>query len=286
MAEETRERSTTTAGLWPEAVVGDLNNDSCWLYLMKGLGSDRDKRVALGVLLAWIENNIDIGIFDEIEIRGDSSFPEVIITKNGITVAESATKTLNISSDEITIANSNKTYKMAIGSGARANRIVLLDGSNLANLMAQTFIGDLNGNVVGNVTGNVIGNVTGNVTGNVNGDVSTPKLRRVYSSASPVSYSVSSWPKSASDVTASITDSTVLRINDTASGTTKRFKLDWTPAVDTEVVVDFQTTGDAALMILNKDDNISTADGFVKQAPNTVRRYVYKGDTTGWVCLY
>jgi hypothetical protein len=56
--------------------------------------------------------------------------------------------------------------------------------------------------------------------------------------------------------------------------------------VDTEVVVDFQTTGDAALMILNKDDNISTADGFVKQAPNTVRRYVYKGDTTGWVCLY
>lgn len=32
MAEETRERSTTSAGLWPEAVVGDLNNDSCCLY--------------------------------------------------------------------------------------------------------------------------------------------------------------------------------------------------------------------------------------------------------------
>lgn len=42
MAEETRERSTTSAVLWPEAVIGDLNNDSCWLYLMKGFGSDRD----------------------------------------------------------------------------------------------------------------------------------------------------------------------------------------------------------------------------------------------------
>ena len=39
MSEETRERSTTSAGLWPEAVLSDLANDNRWVYFMKGTSS-------------------------------------------------------------------------------------------------------------------------------------------------------------------------------------------------------------------------------------------------------
>ena len=49
MSEETRERSTTTWAMKPEAVLSDLGDSNRWLYFMKGMGSDRDMRLSLGV---------------------------------------------------------------------------------------------------------------------------------------------------------------------------------------------------------------------------------------------
>lgn len=294
MAEETRERSTTSAALWPEAVIGDLNNDSCWLYLIKGLGSDRDKRLALGVLRAFLQTitgefkvvgqdgtttitNLLLSIADSnnyrVEIGPQSlTFKRVqegggvslTLTKDGLTVNTSAGETVTITNGSVTVKKDDYSA------------VLQKNGAVVSHGEYETLVSS-NGVTVEKEGGSTaIFSVAG-----------ANRVRRVYSSASPVSYSVSSWPKSASDVTASITDSTVVRLNDGTSGVaSKKFKLDWTPAVDTEVVVDYQCSDTTPLKILNKDDNLVSDDGFVLQAPNTVRRYVYKGSTTGWECLY
>lgn len=294
MAEETRERSTTSAGLWPEAVIGDLNNDSCWLYLMKGLGSDRDKRLSLGVLRAFLQTitgefkvvgqdgtttitnllfkivgsdnySVEVGpqslTFKRVQQGGGVS---LTLTKDGLTVNSSTGETVTITNGSVTVAKGEYTAVLqkngAVVTHGNYNTLVSASGVTVEKEGGSTAIFSNEG---------------------------ANRVRRVYSSASPVSYSVSSWPRSASDVTASITDSTVVRLNDETSGVqTKKFKLDWTPAVDTEVVVDYQCSDTTPLKILNKDDNLVSDDGFVLQAPNTVRRYVYKGSTTGWVVLY
>lgn len=294
MAEETRERSTTSAGLWPEAVIGDLNNDSCWLYLMKGLGSDRDKRLALGVLRAFLQTitgefkvvgqdgttsitNLLLSIADSnnyrVEIGPQSlTFKRVqeggsvslTLTKDGLTVNTSTGETVTITNGSVTVKKDEYSAVLqkngAVVSHGEYETLVSSNGVTVEKEGGSTAIFSSEG---------------------------ANRVRRVYSSASPVSYSVSSWPKSASDVTDSITDSTVVRLNDGTSGVmSKKFKLDWTTAVDTEVVVDYQCSDTTPLKILNKDDNLVSDDGFVLQAPNTVRRYVYKGSTTGWECLY
>lgn len=294
MAEETRERSTTSAGLWPEAVIGDLNNDSCWLYLMKGLGSDRDKRLALGVLRAFLQTitgelkvvgqdgttsitNLLMSIADsdnyrvelgpksiKFELVQQGGSTNLTITKDGLAVVTPSGETVTITKDSFSVVKGEYSAKL------QKNGLVVTHGDY------ETLVSS-NGVTVEKEGGSTA----------IFSSEGANRVRRVYSSASPVSYSVSSWPKSASDVTASITDSTVVRLNDGTSGvTSKKFKLDWTPAVDTEVVVDYQCSDTTPLKILNKDDNFVSDDGFVKQAPNTVRRYVYKGSTTGWECLY
>lgn len=294
MAEETRERSTTTWAEKPEAVIGDLNNDLCWLYLMKGLGSDRDKRLALGVLRAFLQTitgefkvvgqdgttsitNLLLSIADSnnyrVEIGPQSlTFKRVqegggvslTLTKDGLTVNSSTGETVTITNGSVTVAKDD--YSAVL----KKNGVVVTLGDY------ETLVSS-NGVTVEKEGGSTA----------IFSSEGANRVRRVYSSASPVSYSVSSWPKSASDVKASITDSTVVRLNDgTSDVMSKKFKLDWTPAVDTEVVVDYQCSDTTPLKILNKDDNLVSDDGFVLQAPNTVRRYVYKGSTTGWECLY
>ena len=292
MAEETRERSTTSAGLWPEAVIGDLNNDSCWLYLMKGLGSDRDKRLALGVLRAFLQT-----ITGEVTITGQNG--STTITNLLMTIADSDNYRVEIGPQSLTFKRVQQGGGVSLTltkDGLTVNTstgetVTITNGSVTVEKDDYSAVLQKNGAVVSHGDYETLVSSNGVTVEKEGGSTAifssegANRVRRVYSSASPVSYSVSSWPKSASDVTASITDSTVLRINDTSNANGK-FKLDWTPDEDTEVVIDYQTTGSAPLKILNKDDSLVSDDGFVLQAPNTIRRYVYKGSTTGWVVLY
>ena len=294
MSEETRERSTTSALNFPVAVLSDLGDSNRWLYLLKGTGSDRDMILPLGVLRAFLQtitgelsivgengtttitnllfkiadrDNYDVELgpksikFELVQQGGSTS---LTITKDGLTVAAPSGETVTITKDSFSVENGEYSAEL------QKNGVVVTHGDY------ETIV---------NASGVTVEKDGGSTA--IFSEAGANRVRRVYSSASPVSYSVSSWPKSASDVTASITDSTVVRLNDGTTGvTSKKFKLDWTPANDTEVVVDYQTADTTPLKVLNKDDNLVSDDGFVLQAPNTVRRYVYKGSTTGWVVLY
>lgn len=294
MAEETRERSTTSAGLWPEAVIGDLNNDSCWLYLMKGLGSDRDMRLSLSVLRAFLQT-----ITGEVKIYGQDG--TTTITNLLMTIADSDNYRVEIGPQSLTFKRVQQGGGVSLTltkdgltvNSSTGETVTITNGSITVEKDDYSAVVQKNGLVVSHGDYETLVSASGVTVENgenasaIFSSNGANRVRRVYSSASPISYSVSSWPRSASDVTASITDSTVVRLNDGTSGvTSKKFKLDWNPAVDTEVVVDYQCSDTTPLKILNKDDNLVSDDGFVLQAPNTVRRYVYKGSTTGWVVLY
>lgn len=80
MSEETRERSTTTAALWPEAAVSDLNDSNRWVYFMKGTGSDRDMRLALGVLREWLQTHFGDVVATKFEVDGNNV--KAVITSN------------------------------------------------------------------------------------------------------------------------------------------------------------------------------------------------------------
>jgi hypothetical protein len=64
--------------------------------------------------------------------------------------------------------------------------------------------------------------------------------------------------------------------------TSPKLFLDLEPAVGYEIVVDYQ---DDSLKTLEVFSGLSGgATSVCYQAPNTVRRYVYKA--TGWACMY
>ena len=84
MAEDTRERSTTT--VLEKSAAGTLAGTDI-LYLIQGTGSDRDRTLTLAVLLAWIKSNFGDEVFERITVQGENSFPCVIIDKDGVTVA-------------------------------------------------------------------------------------------------------------------------------------------------------------------------------------------------------
>lgn len=306
MAEETRERSTTSAGLWPEATASDLNNDSCWLYLMKGLGSDRDKRLSLGVLRAFLQtitgefkvvgqngtttitnllmkivgaNNVDVVVEPEsitfVNHPTPSSTQNLLkLTKNSLTIPTSE-GIVTIASGKVTIAKESNTvvvnkYGVTVSDTIKTAK---LDCDHATFTSGDKSVAVNNSGVSFTKNGVVTAAFT---------DVGT---RITYDT--PSAYSASAFPVLGTTIKQSLSSSTVIRIDDASSSVqSKKLKLDWTPSTNTEVVVDFQSAEAVPLKVLNANDDVTTSEGFVKQAPNTVRRYVYKGSTTGWVVLY
>lgn len=293
MAEETRERSTTSAGLWPEAVIGDLNNDSCWLYLMKGLGSDRDKRLALGVLRAFLQTIT--GEFKVVGNNGSATLTNLLfsmVAEGGRSSSLSAQE-IKFFDDalegwsakfgraglEISTGETESALKFKISS---AGVLTITEGTG-QNVKTVTISKDGIQVVGGSLSSpsGAIASLSGNTLSY--GKMTTPCLRRTYVNQ-PIVYTLQGTQGGidASTIQSTLTSSSVLQFVDGISASGPRnINLDWTPAADTELVIDFQSVSADRLVVNNGS---GTSSPIINQAPNTVRRYRYS--VSAWECLY
>lgn len=293
MAEETRERSTTSAGLWPEAVIGDLNNDSCWLYLMKGLGSDRDKRLALGVLRAFLQTIT--GEFKVVGNNGSATLTNLLLSmvaEGGWSSGLSAQEITFIDTAlagwsakfgraglEISAGETEGSLKFTI-SAAGVLTITEGTGQNVKTVTISKDGIQVVGGSLSSPSG-AIASLSGNTLSY--GKMSTPCLRRTYVNQ-PIVYTLQGTQGGidASTIQSTLTSSSVLQFIDGISASGPRnINLDWTPAADTELVIDFQSVSADRLVVNNGS---GTSSPIINQAPNTVRRFRYSG--SAWECLY
>ena len=151
MSEETRERSTTSAGLWPEAAVSDLNNSNRWVYFMKGTGSDRDMRLALGVLREWLQTQFGDVVATKFEVDGNNV--KAVITSNKYLVEHlTQNKKVEVTPDGVVFTDDSDelggTYSVSITTSGvtvtkgdlsatlSKNGLTVTDGSNTLTLNA------------------------------------------------------------------------------------------------------------------------------------------------------
>lgn len=293
MAEETRERSTTSAGLWPEATASDLNNDSCWLYLMKGLGSDRDKRLALGVLRAFLQTIT--GEFKVVGSNGSATLTNLLfsmlveggrsmeLSAQGIKFLDTAlagwSATFGRSGLEISAGETEGALKFTI-SAAGVLTITKGTGQNVKTVTISKDGIQVVGGSLSSPSG-AIASLSGNTLSY--GKMTTPCLRRTYVNQ-PIVYTLQGTQGGidASTIQSTLTSSSVLQFIDGISASGPRnINLDWTPTADTELVIDFQSVSADRLVVNNGS---GTSSPIINQAPNTVRRFLYSG--SAWVCLY
>lgn len=290
MAEETRERSTTSAGLWPEAVIGDLNNDSCWLYLMKGLGSDRDMRLSLSVLRAFLQT-----ITGKFKVVGNNC--SATLTNLLLRMVAEGGRSSGLSAQEIEFVDDALSAKfgrsgLEIKTGSTTGALTFsISASGVLTITEGTGVDTKTVTVSKDGIQVVNGSVTspsGTVT-SLSGQtltynkVTTPCLRRSYGSQ-PIVYTLQGTQTgiNASTIRSSLAGSSVLQfIDGISAGGPRNLNLDWTPAADVELVVDFQSVSADRLVINNGS---GTSSPIINQAPNSVRRLVYTG--SAWVCLY
>ena len=314
MAEETRERSTTSAGLWPEAVIGDLNNDSCWLYLMKGLGSDRDKRLALGVLRAFLQTIT--GEFKVVGPDGTTSITNLLLSmvRSGGRSMELSGQEIKFIDDalegwigkfgraglEIVTGETEGALKFKIsaagvltiteGTGQNEKTVTVsksgvtvTEGGYTATVSKQSL------SVTQGTKQAMIGSGQIQVTDSQTGDsttisdktVSTRQLVRLYNGTYNGAFSGNLL--SASDVVQTLVGvaSSIKLYNDVS--TTPKFFFDHAPAQGYEIVVDYQNPNFNTLEVFSGSSS-GSSESICLQAPNTVRRYRYNG--TKWECLY
>ena len=312
MAEETMERSTNSVLNFDAITAEEITNAAeCVLWLLKGTGSDRDKQLTLAVLREWLQTHFGNTTIDgKLNVVGEGGGAELTnllfklataagdmqMTAAGATFTDESlagysfsvgragvsmtngklTLTIN-TSGEIRITQKNAQDVVTSQVTVSKYGVAVTDGSS-------TFLFGLDSGVM-KVQGNegAITTISGTTATYLK--VSTRKLRREWLNL-PISYTLQGTQGgiNASTIQSSITTSTVLVFNDGISSVGPRnINLDWTPAEDTELVIDFQSTN-ADYLIVNNGGG--TSEPIVNQAPNSVRRYVYKGGTTGWVCLY
>lgn len=293
MAEETRERSTTTWAEKPEAVIGELNNDSCWLYLMKGLGSDRDKRLALGVLRQFLQTIT--GEFKVVGNNGSATLTNMLLSMvaeggrssglsaQGITFIDTAlagwSATFGRAGLEISAGETEGSLKFTI-SAAGVLKITEGTGQNVKTVTITKDGIQVVGGSLSSPSG-AIASLSGNTLSY--GKMTTPCLRRTYVNQ-PIVYTLQGTQGGidASTIQSTLTSSSVLQFIDGISASGPRnINLDWTPAADTELVIDFQSVSADRLVVNN---GAGTSSPIINQAPNTVRRYRYSG--SAWECLY
>lgn len=311
MAEETRERSTTSAMLWPEATASDMADSDRWIYFMKGTGSDRDKRLPLGVLRAWLQSHFgDITAEDitaeSLSVVGNNASAQ--LTETLFKMLAGSSKNVQMNADGVTFTDDSGSttfvakfgrqgLEISNGAGLKAEidtsgNFKVSEGTSPNNksvIMSKTGITVTIGSdsaTIGLVDGELKVSAPKGVLQRLDSStVSTGKLRRVYVNA-PITYSFQGTTAgiNASTAQATLTSSSVLVLGDgISSASARNINLDWTPTADTELVIDFQSTSATHLTV---NSGAGTSTPICNQAPNTVRRYVYGGSTTGWTCLY
>ena len=107
-------------------------------------------------------------------LTGGNLTGAINITASGTITGGTLTDgTASLSGGIITGALSG-TFSSTVTAGIFTDNTLTITAGDITNadsITANTFTGDLTGNVTGNVTGNLTGDVTGDVTGNLTGDV-------------------------------------------------------------------------------------------------------------------
>lgn len=314
MSEETRERSTTSAGLWPEAQLSDLADSNRWLYFMKGTGSDRDMRLALGVLRQFLQTvtgefkvigqdgtttitnllmNIAAGT-NEVEVKptyirflhhptGTTSVQELAKLANDSLTIPTPLGTITISNGAVTVTKteSNVTKSVSINKDG----VTVTDGTYTA-LMAKNSVEVSYGSKKASVSYSSVqieDSETGATTTITEKSVDTNLVTRNYDGT--YSGTFSSSVLSASDIVQTLVGVSSAMVVSNSSSSSPKFFFDHAPAVGYEIVVDYQDTNLQPLEVFSGSSS-GSSQSICYQASNTVRRYEYKGSTTGWVCKY
>lgn len=310
MAEETMERSTNSVLNFDAVTAEEITNAAeCVLWLLKGTGSDRDKQLTLAVLREWLQGHFGNTTIDgKLNVVGEGGGAEltnllfklataagdVQMTAAGATFTDESlagysfsvgragvsmtngklTLTIN-TSGEIRITQKNAQDVVTSQVTVSKYGVAVTDGSS-------TFLFGLDSGVMKvQGTEGAITTISG-TTANYQ-KVLTGKLRRLWTNL-PISYTLQGTQGgiNASTIQSSLTTSTVLVFNDGISaGGSRNINLDWTPAADTELVIDFQSVSADKLVVNNGS---GTSSPIINQAPNTVRRFRYSG--SAWECLY
>ena len=292
--------SITTVLAKPEITFSELDASSLTkiLYLIHGVGSDRDRTMSLDTLRKWIQKRLDnVRVDGPISVVGQNG--SATLTNLLLSMVAEGGRSSGLSAQEIEFVDdalsgfyakfgrSGLEIKTRFTTGAltfsiSASGVLTITEGTGVDTKTVTISKDGIQVVNGSVTSpsGAIASLSGNTLSY--GKMTTPCLRRTYVNQ-PIVYTLQGTQGiDASTIQSTLTSSSVLQFVDGISASGPRnINLDWTPAADTELVIDFQSVSADRLVVNNGS---GTSSPIINQAPNTVRRYRYSG--SAWECLY
>lgn len=318
--------SITTVLAKPEITFSELDASSLTkiLYLIHGVGSDRDRTMSLDTLRKWIQKRLDdVHVDGPISAVGQGgsatltnlllrmvrsggrsmelSGQEIKFIDNALEgwIAKFGRAGLEISTGETEGALKFKISSAGVltiteGTGQNEKTVTVSESEvtvtegGYTTTIAKDSVGVTHGTkqaLIGSETIQITDSQTSEATTITDKSIITRHVVRNYNGT--YSGSFSSNILSASDLVQTLegVSSAMVVSNTNSAYTAPKFFLDHTPAVGYEVVVDYQNTNFNTLEVFSGSSS-GSSESICLQAPNTVRRYVYKGSTTGWVCLY